>query len=139
MAAQPIALGIRGAHFRQLNDKVDLRMYNRGIENPEVLVPTPRGIELDGKEWAQLMSHGEDITTAAKQAENGADPTLFLPIGHDGIHVAVNKYENHVLVQIRQFFRPFKQPEKLLPTRTGIALKVAEWEELRKIKVSPRV
>lgn len=122
------ALGSRGIHVRVSNGKVDLRKFTRSTSNADALVPTQIGISLNQSEWYDLLQLS--VAVSKEVQENGEEPGFTKPIGHDGVHLALNKYQGYLLVQVRKYFRPFAVPGKLLPTKEGIALKLDEWDAL---------
>lgn len=124
-ASELSALGARGVHLRVQNENLDIRKYARSMHNLEQLVPTQIGIQLNKQELIELFEM-KDLVESQLEAQQ-----IFLrAIGERGIHVAVNRYKDYQLVQIRKYFIPFHGPKRVLPTKEGIALRVEEWHQL---------
>lgn len=127
--SQPI--GSRGVYFSLNNGTLDLRKFLVDVYDKEKRVATAVGVSLSPQETsdmkAMIVGVNAEITTAINNDES---PNFFQPIGHDGMYVNVSRYEGHLLVQIRKYFRPIQRPESLLPTKKGIALKIDEWQQM---------
>lgn len=126
-----LPLGVRGVHLKVENHRVHIHKYSRDTNNLDTLKRTQIGIQLGQQEWMELLGYVSRINEVLERARNNdEDPHFTHPIGQNGIHVVTNKFEGHLLIQLREYFTPFLGPRRLLPTKNGIALKVDEWDDM---------
>lgn len=131
--AQPerTKLGTRGYHAQIKEGAVDIRLHQRDFTDHEKLHATWRGATLDRDEWFDLVAAAPTITSCIQTYERDqVEPSLFIPLGRKGFHAMVNIYNDTLLVQLRIYSRSFYDPDKLFPTKQGVALKRDEWHEL---------
>jgi len=111
---------------------VHLRQYER--ENDK-LFPTKKGIALKVKEWRLLKTNMPKVNKELKKFKKDSkfESTLKVDLGSRNIALTVSDFKGSIKVHIRKYFI---YEDKLLPTKTGIALTPSEWDVLKKEIIS---
>ena len=78
--------------------------------------------------WAQMVQHFDEIDNAVSKMAKEEEVKLQLHIG-GAWYVSVTS--GYHCVDIRKFFRT--KSDEIKPTRTGIALRIGEWERLQQV------
>jgi len=103
---------------------VHIREYQRA-ENDR-LFPTKKGVSFNKRRWATFTSHLDEIERKVEllKAKHPVDYSQHIGGGY---YVTVMK--DIKCVNIRRYWRPINL-KKEVPTRTGIALRLGEWDTL---------
>lgn len=88
--------------------------------------PTKKGVSVNKRKWAMFTSCLDEIKRKVELLKVKQTVDYSQHIG-GGYHVTVTK--DVKCVNIRRFFRP-PNAKKEIPTRTGIALRLGEWDTL---------
>lgn len=125
-------IGQRGYQGSVKNDGVDIRLYYRSFQDSDRLIESSKGIFLTKDEWSDLVKSVENVDSAINQY-NGGKTTINLmhPLGCSGTHLVVNVFNNQLFVHVRQYGRVFYEPDRLYPSKKGIAMNCEEWMTLK--------
>ena len=93
--------------------------------------PTPKGIYLTPSRFANLMLQIEEIDRAVEQLKNKDDHFSEMKT-HLGGGTYLTVQNGYQCVNIRRYFLP-EGKEVPLPTHSGIALRIPEWDVFRSL------
>ena len=88
--------------------------------------PTKKGAFFTKARWATFVGYMDDVERSVELLKAKQPIEYFQHIG-GGYHVTVSK--DVLCVNIRRYFQP-STGSKPIPTRSGIALRLFEWERL---------
>ncbi len=103
--------------------RIDIRQYNKFGEK---IYPTKLGIHLTETQFANLLLFIDDIDKDVKKFQDKKVESFRYNIG-DGICVSVT--DGYPVVHVRLYFQNELMP-CALPTKTGLALRFSEWDNL---------
>ena len=93
-------------------------------------------VQLNDKQLEDLKCKSATVVSAAEQNADTSSP-MIIPLGEDGLHLSLTRFKGQQLVHLRYFERGYWDVKSLFPTKKGVTLKLAEFEEL--IKLLPTI
>lgn len=125
-------IGQRGYQGSVKNDGVDIRLYYRSFQDTERLIESSKGIFLSKEEWSDLVKSMDKVDATINQYNGGkTGVNLMHPLGCNGTHLVVNVFNNQLFVHLRVYGRVFYDPDRLYPTKKGVAMNCEEWVALK--------
>lgn len=103
---------------------VHIRQYE--MDDNSKLFPTRKGVAFNKSRWATFMRHLDDIDRSVDLLKANQPVSYYQHIG-GRYYVTISK--DIKCVNIRRYFLPHNS-KKERPTRSGIALRLSEWESL---------
>ena len=102
---------------------VHIRQFTRFGDK---IYPSPTGIHLSGEQFKNLLDIINDIDSDVRDfREKKVDSFKF----HLGDNVYVSASKDYPVIHVRRYFQNELMPFAL-PTKTGIPLRLAEWDKL---------
>ena len=116
----------------QLGDRRSLSIKSEEDKLSVVLKDDLKSIELPAKRWATFVLLFNSIEEAVQKLRDNTDYIKFFYHIGGGWYVSVTT--GFHCVDIRRFFR--LKAGEVKPTREGLALRLTEWSDLRKLMLT---
>lgn len=124
-------IGDRGYLVTVFQNRLEIRQHLRAFKDVNQLVESPKVAVVEKKEWHELCESIKAVeNTITKYNEGDQNVCIVRSLGQSGLHLAVNTFKDQLLVHIRIYYRSFTDPTKIFPSRKGVALTVAEWQQI---------
>ena len=91
------------------------------------MYPTKIGLAFPGERFKQLVNNIDSIDEAVKNIKAGKEVAYKFHLG-GGWYVTINS--GYYIVNLRRYWKP-EDATTEVPTKTGIALKFDQWEQLK--------
>ena len=111
-----------------LNGQKYIHIREYDTSKTGTLFPTKKGMSFDLRRWAVFRESAADVDECIKKIRAGDETVEFHR--HLGAANYLRIKREISYVDLRKFFKPDAETEPI-PTRRGIALRLAEWETLR--------
>lgn len=124
-------IGDRGYLVTAFTNRVEIRQHHRSYKDYNRLIESPKVVVVNTNEWQDLCDSMEAVeNTIAKYNEGDQNVCIVRSLGQNGLHLAVNTFQDRLLIHIRIYYRSFSDPTKIFPSKKGVALTVPEWQSI---------